>query len=283
MRSFRSRLSRLIRRAGALIENSYGLIKQKEPVALHFDTPCARHHASLVVMVPVSPKTDGRFVRSTIELVKRAAAPFRECRLIFDSSGTPPPRNKSHPYRQPALAKIRQDMVERYLGDADWVAWVDVDVVDYPADLFEQLVLRADGGIAAPVVLMEGEFDAAAMNSDGFAPGRFYDVAGFVEGLRWARFDEPWFDQSGPTYSLDSVGTCYMACAEIYRKGAHYLPDSYSLEFIKRGLSWTSDTVRANQGGPANCFTEHFSVCQWAKEHGLPVRAFDLVALHTRV
>ena len=110
-----------------------------------------------------------------------------------------------------------------------------------------------------------------------------YDIAGFVEDLRWARFEEPWFAQSGPVYSLDSVGGCYVAHAGIYRGGARHTPDPHSLEFIRHELQWSSEMVKKNQVGPANCFTEHFSVCQWAKQHGLPVRAYDdLVARHAR-
>ena len=171
-----------------------------------------------------------------------------------------------------------------YLGTADWVAWIDADIVDYPANLLSQLISRADGGIAAPIVLMDGEFGSGNLNRDGFGPGRFFDVAGYVEDLRWARFEEPWFDQPGPEYSLDSVGGCYVVNAEIYRKGARHTADPYSLDFIRRGLKWCPETVKINQKGPANCFTEHFSVCQWAKQHGFPVRAYrDLVARHAKI
>ena len=44
-----------------------------------------------------------------------------------------------------------------YLKTADWVAWVDADIVDYPLNLFSELVKRAEGGIAAPIQLMDGE------------------------------------------------------------------------------------------------------------------------------
>jgi hypothetical protein len=131
---------------------------------------------------------------------------------------------------------------------------------------------------------MDGESGSGNLSADGFGPGRFFDVAGYVEGLRWARFEKPWFDQPGPEYSLDSVGSCYVVNAEIYRKGARHTADPYSLDFICRDLKWSAETVKMNQKGPANCFTEHFSVCQWAKQHGFPVRAYgDLVARHAKV
>lgn len=262
----------------------FAKIPQIDPIILAFENPQPLHDLEIVMLIPTRPRTERQFINSALYLAQRAAAPFRLCRLIIDPSGTPPPPGKPHPYRQESLAKIRQDMVDKYLGTADWVAWIDADIVDYPPKLIAELVTRAEGGIAAPILLMDGELGSGPVNAEGFGWGKFYDVAGFVEGLRWARFDQPWFDQSGPVYSLDSVGGCYVVNAEIYREGARHVPDAYSLEFVRRGLEWTRETVSTNQRGPANCFTEHFSVCQWAKMRGLPVRAFgDLVARHAKV
>ena len=253
------------------------------PLLINFENPKPIHDLEVVVLVPVKPSIRREFVNSTIFLVQRAAHPFRLCRLVFDSRGSPPPPNKPHPYRQSALAKIRQDMVNNYLNTADWVLWTDADIVDYPENLFSELITRADGGVASAILLMDGELGTGPISPGGFGWGKFYDVAGFVEGLRWARFDEPWFDQPGPRYSLDSGGGCYAVNAEIYRRGARHTPDPYSLEFIRKGLEWSSETVTANQKGPANCFTEHFSLCQWAKQHQFPVRAYrDLVARHAK-
>jgi hypothetical protein len=257
--------------------------KMYNPLILTFDNPRPLQNLEIVILVPVSPGIGRQYTNSAIYLAQRAAAPFRLCRLVFDSAGAPPPANKPHPYRQAALSKIRQDMVDKYLGSADWVAWIDADIVDYPENLLSDLITRAGGGIAAPILLMDGE-PGSGLNGDGFGPGRFFDVAGYVEGLRWARFEKPWFDQPGPEYSLDSVGGCYVVNAEIYRKGARHVADPYSLEFIRKDLKWSAETVKMNQKGPANCFTEHFSVCQWAKQNGFPVRAYsDLVARHAKV
>jgi len=238
----------------------------------------------IVVLVPVSPALPREFIKTTIGLAQRAAAPFKRCRIVLDSRGDSPPPKKPHPYRQACLAKIRQDMVDAQLQTADWVFWVDADIVDYPENLFAELVRRAAGGIASPVLLMAGQLGEGPDDAHGFGWGKFFDVAGFVEGDHWARFDEPWFDQPGPVYSLESVGGCYAVNAEIYRRGAQHLPDEQSLEFIREGLEWDAKTFLANQRGPANCFTEHYSVCQWARNNGYPVRAFrDLVARHAQI
>jgi hypothetical protein len=254
---------------------------ERTPIIHHFERLEALLDLELVVLVPISPNIKRQFINSAIHLVHRAAPSFRTCRVVLDPNGDAPTAGKPHPHRQPALAKIRQDMVDKYLGNADWVAWIDADIVDYPANLIAELVERAGSGIAAPLVLMDGERGTGSLNADGFGPGRFFDIAGFVENLRWARFDEPWFDQPGPVYSLDSVGSLYVVNADIYRRGARHTADKYSEEFVRRGMNWKPGMVAANQRLPANCFTEHFSVCQWAREHGLPVRAFgDLIARH---
>jgi hypothetical protein len=181
------------------------------------------------------------------------------------------------------MAALRQSMIERYLKDEKWVFWVDADIVEYPPNLLDELIARAEGGIAAPLVIMEGDINAPAFPS-GFGPGRFYDIGGFVEGGRWARFTEPYFNQPGPVYRLDSVGSCYLVNADLYRWGAHHEADLASRRFISNQSTWTEDTIRQNQEAPANSYSEHYSVCQFAWRAGLPVQAFaDLIAYHQKL
>jgi len=159
---------------------------------------------------------------------------------------------------------------------------VDADIVGYPPFLIEQLIERAEGGIAAPLVLMEGEI-TEPLSRDGFGPGRFFDIAGFVENSRWARFTVPYFDQPGPVYRLDSVGSCYLINADLYRMGATHTIDPASEIFLNTNGTWSREAIARNQREPANAYTEHYSVCQFAIRDGLPVRAFaDLVAFHQK-
>jgi hypothetical protein len=130
---------------------------------------------------------------------------------------------------------------------------------------------------------MEGDMSEPSSNMYGFGPGRFYDVAGFVENSRWARFTQPYFDQPGPVFELDSVGSCYLLNADLYRHGARYEIDFASKKFIEDGTLWEENSIARNQIEPANCFTEHYSVCEFTRRAGLPVRAFaDLVAYHEK-
>jgi hypothetical protein len=102
-------------------------------------------------------------------------------------------------------------------------------------------------------------------------PGRFYDIAGFVEQGRWARFTPPFFDQPGPVFELDSVGCCYLVNADLYRHGARHELDHASATFIAENRVWEEDAICQNHG-PANSFSDHYSVCLFARKCQLPVR-----------
>jgi GT2 family glycosyltransferase len=237
---------------------------------------------SVLVLTPVNSQLERRILDRAKELANRALKGMRKCRVIHDDSGEAPLRGQPHPHRQVAMASLRQSMIERYLQDERWIFWVDADVIDYPPNLLNELIARAEGGIAAPLVIMEGDVSAPAFRS-GFGPGRFYDIGGFVEEGRWARFTQPYFNQPGPVYRLDSVGSCYLVNADLYRWGARHEADLASSRFISNQSTWTEDTIRRNQEGPANCYTEHYSVCQFALRVGLPVQAFaDLIAYHQK-
>jgi GT2 family glycosyltransferase len=237
---------------------------------------------SVLVLTPVNPLLEEHVLDRAKELAHRALKGMRNCRVVYDNVGEAPPRGATFPHRLAALTPLRQAMVDRHLRDERWVFWVDADLVDYPAQLIDELIHRAEGGIAAPLVIMEG--DASSPPSrEGFGPGRFYDIAGFVEQGRWARFTPPFFDQPGPVFELDSVGCCYLVNADLYRHGARHELDPASAAFIAEKGVWEKDTIHKNQRGPANSFSDHYTVCQFTRKAGLPVRAFgDLIAYHQR-
>ncbi|HEV2841868.1 MAG TPA: hypothetical protein VGW39_11120 [Chthoniobacterales bacterium] len=237
---------------------------------------------SVLVLSPINPALEPAVLRRGRELAERAISGMRGCRIVYDETGEAPLRGQPHPHRQTAMAEIRQNMIDRHLRDERWVFWVDADLVAYPANLVEELISRAEGGIAAPLVLMEGDSSEPAYPA-GFGPGRFYDIAGFVEKGRWARFAQPYFDQLGPVYQLDSVGSCYLINADLYRAGARHAVDPATNDFVSSKSQWSEDFIHHNQAGPANSYTEHHSVCEFTRKAGLPVRAFaDLIAFHQK-
>ena len=235
---------------------------------------------SLLVLIPHKPGADKAQLEKTEQLVRKALVNIPNHRIIFDDRGEAPPRG-AHPVRQAALAAIRQGMIDRHLKDERWVFWLDDDIVDFSADMIEELILRSGGGITAPLVIMEGEI--GYVTPDGFGPGLFFDIAGFVEDGRWASFKEPYFRQAGPIFELDSVGSCYLVNADIYRNGAKHEVDPATRTLLEAGGQWLPDAIKICQSGPAIAYTEHYSVCAFAKRNNLPVRAFaDLVAKHKR-
>jgi GT2 family glycosyltransferase len=237
---------------------------------------------SVLVLTPVNPTLDPAVLRRARELAERAIGGMRGCRIVYDETGQAPPRGSTFPHRLAAMTPLRQAMIDRHLRGEKWVFWVDADLVDYPANLLEELISRAEGGIAAPLVLLEGDVTEPAYPA-GFGPGRFYDIAGFIENGRWARFTQPYFDQPGPVYRLDSVGCCYLVNADLYRWGAKHELDHASKAFIAENREWPEDAITQNQSGPANSFTDHYSVCEFANKVGVPVQAFaDLIAYHQK-
>jgi GT2 family glycosyltransferase len=251
--------------------------------ALTLDSWPPSQSGSVLVLIPVNPQLDQAVLTRARELAEQTLCGMRGCRIVLDDEGVSPPRGVPHPDRQQAMASIRQDMVDRHLKDERWIFWVDADIVEYSPQLIEELISRAEGGIAAPIVLMQGDVREPLSNKFGFGPGRFYDVAGFVENGRWARFEQPYFDQPGPVYYLDSVGSCYLVNADLYRHGAKHEVDVASRKFLKNRDAWPEDSISRNQLSSANCFSEHYSVCEFTRGAGLPVRAFaDLIAYHQK-
>jgi hypothetical protein len=71
--------------------------------------------------------------------------------------------------RRAVLARARNHLLFGALDDEDWVLWLDVDVVDYPADILEQL-LALDRDIVHPHCVTEpggATFDRNAWRDGG--------------------------------------------------------------------------------------------------------------------
>jgi hypothetical protein len=230
---------------------------------------------SVLVLIPVKPGTPTSATLHARSLAERALGKLPgKSRIVFDDRGHAAARHE-HPRRVAALAAIRQGMIESHLRDERWVFWADVDLTDYPADLLATLIRRSEGGIVAPLVLM-------ADSSTPKGGRRFYDLAGFVEQGRWTVIEPPYFRQPGPVYNLDSVGCCYLVPADLYRQGARHEEDPGSRQWIE--TNGMSSTKNSRSDWKNISYTEHLSVCAFARQQGLPVRAFaDLIALHEHV
>lgn len=203
-----------------------------------------------LVLIPVRPDLHPALRDRALTL---AHALHGETEILMDARPWHPDAQAygDWPRRIEASAAMRQAIVSDALRPHHGaVLWVDADVIAYPADLLTRLAELArprpgetGEAITAPAVLLNKHHR------------RFYDIGGFIEGGRFARMAEPWFDQPGPVVNLDSVGCVYRVPADLYRAGAtHHRVGNYS---------------------------DHYSVCQFARTAGRGVRAdLRLEAVH---
>jgi hypothetical protein len=113
--------------------------------------------------------------------------------------------------RRRVMAMSRNHLLFRALGEQDWVLWLDVDVIEYPADVIDRL-LETEKGIVTPNCVLEyggPSFDQNAWRGAEKA---------FLSDLR----------SEGDLVELDSVGgTMLLIRADLHRSGLIFPPFSY--------------------------------------------------------
>lgn len=114
--------------------------------------------------------------------------------------------------RRAVLARARNQLLFRALDDEDWVLWIDVDVIDYPIDILQQLLaLRLD--IVHPhCVTRPGgpTFDLNAWRDDGAKT--LHDFRGH-----------------GPVQLNAVGGTMLLVRADLHRDGLIFPPFLYGV------------------------------------------------------
>lgn len=124
-------------------------------------------------------------------------------------------------------ARARNEVIERYLKPwHEWVVWVDVDIVEMPTNLIKTLVATSElwrqgkwAAVVAPMVWMERVKPGPVGFENG---GWFYDTGGFIDDAgQHADFHRGVLDE-GQDVLMQSVGTVYIAPADLYRAGLRY-------------------------------------------------------------
>lgn len=152
-----------------------------------------------------SDDTYGRLLGRLPELEKdfRSVAVWKKDFGFRVPEGTPRWAEYLQRERRSVLAKSRNHLLFRTLGDEDWVLWLDVDIVEYPPEIIERL-LATGKDIVQPNCVREygGEsFDLNAWRDRG----RLH-----LHDLR----------EEGDLVRLDSVGgTMLLVRADVHRGG----------------------------------------------------------------
>jgi GT2 family glycosyltransferase len=113
--------------------------------------------------------------------------------------------------RRSILARSRNHLLFRALDDEDWVLWLDVDVVEYPADIVQRLLAIGRSIVHPNCVCVPGgpSFDQNARRGPGHR---------LLSDLR----DE------GEVVELDAVGgTMLLIRADLHRDGLIFPPFPY--------------------------------------------------------
>jgi hypothetical protein len=116
--------------------------------------------------------------------------------------------------RRTILAKSRNHLLFRALDDEDWVLWLDVDVIEYPADILERILSTGKDIVQPHCVTDYGgpTFDRNAWRDHG----RLH-----MDDLR----------EEGELVELDAVGgTMLLVRADLHREGLIFPPSRYGKE-----------------------------------------------------
>ncbi|HEY0757683.1 MAG TPA: hypothetical protein VGD59_00310 [Acidisarcina sp.] len=155
--------------------------------------------------------------------------------------------------RRAALARSRNYLLSRALRDEQWVLWLDVDIVDYPADILQRLI-AAGRDVVQPNCVKEAggkSFDLNAWRDHG---------SKYMHDLR----------SEGELVRLDSVGgSMLLVRADLHREGLVFPPFLYGVRnprarrrhnFSSKGL------INALRPG----------VCGEIETEGLAMMAYDM-------
>ena len=168
--------------------------------------------------------------------------------------------------RRSILAKSRNRLLQKALQNEDWVLWLDVDVIDYPRDVIQQL-LQTEKDIIVPHCVVGSERRSFDLNSFKFKPGaKSQDWSAFVvndiiqpprgegrlylEDLREQQITE-----------VDSVGaTMLLIRADLHRDGLLFPSFSYKQYIETEGLAMLAQDMGYSCWGLPNLEILHNSI-----------------------
>jgi len=185
-----------------------------------------------LVLIPIKPNLPSPLRQRCLEQTQKLKAAFPDkIEIVMDGRGPGDFHIHHLAQRVEHMAALRQEFITCHLKPEHTHVLCADADVFYEPDIVGKL-WQYPNDIIAPMVLGE--------DTD-----TYYDVAGFIEDGKWVNHLYPHFKQPGPVVELDSVGAFYMVPANVFRLGAYYYPT------------------------PG--YTEHYSVCGFAKRNGWKV------------
>jgi UDP:flavonoid glycosyltransferase YjiC (YdhE family) len=165
--------------------------------------------------------------------------------------------------RRSVQARSRNALLQGSLKDESWVLWIDVDVIDWPADIINRL-LASDKRIVTPNCLHARSQDSFDLNSFKLAPG--------AEDLDWSPYLVDGLLQPprgfGRLYlsdlrdqdmvELDGVGgTMLLVDADLHRDGLIFPPVIYKGFIETEGLAQMARDMGVSCWGLPNVIIRH--------------------------
>lgn len=175
---------------------------------------------------PVRKGTHAELLRRNAALVE--AQSYRPVEFVTWENDLPMVGPKYGPN-----AEARNRFLEQHLnGIHEWVFWVDADLVAMPANLLATLVWYAEtyDAIVAPMVRVEKLDPDREISFDN--GGWFYDTGAFIQRNGRPVQVDGRLETDGPIAEMDSVGTCYVAPARLYRQGLRYHAEGTTVEHV---------------------------------------------------
>jgi len=116
--------------------------------------------------------------------------------------------------RRQTLARSRNHLLFEALGDADWVLWLDVDIVAYPADILH--------------TLLSYECDILQPNCVTELGGPSFDTNGWMDGGRSHLHDKR--GATGPVRMQSVGGTMLLVRGDLHRDGLVFPTFKYGVQ-----------------------------------------------------
>jgi len=186
--------------------------------------------------------------------------------------------------RREAIARARNHLCAVALGrtHADWVLWLDNDLLDYPSDLILRL-RRADVDMAVPTCYCSGKdacgsgvYDrnswaetpasAARLGKladdvlvvNGYGDRREADIVSFARSGGRRYLDDLRRDADAPLVPLDGVGaTCILLRADLHRQGLVFPPFPLNHAIESEGLAQMAKRMGAGVFGLTDLAIRH--------------------------